>query len=72
MVERITEGIVTEGRDPASRLRDLRGSVTPAEAGGVEPDTAKPDALKPHVLIWMLLAVGNGLAGRPETRNNRP
>ena len=32
--------IVTRmGRDPASRLfRDLRGSVTPAKAGGVEPD----------------------------------
>jgi hypothetical protein len=37
--------IVTEGRDPASRLfRDLRGSVTPAKAGGIEPIPAKPDA----------------------------
>lgn len=34
----LARGIVTEGRDPASRLRDLRGSVTPAKAGGVEPD----------------------------------
>jgi hypothetical protein len=32
------------GRDPASRLRDLRGSLTPAKAGGVEPDPATPDA----------------------------
>jgi hypothetical protein len=40
----LARGIVTEGRDPASRLRDLRGSVTLAKAGGVEPIPASPDA----------------------------
>ena len=40
------QGIVTEGRDPASRVRDLRGLVTSAKAGGVEPDPAQPDAPK--------------------------
>jgi hypothetical protein len=37
-------GSSPNGRDPASRSRDLRGSVTPAKAGGIEPVPAQPDA----------------------------
>jgi hypothetical protein len=33
-----------KGRDPASRFRDLRGSVTPAKAGGIKPGPTQPDA----------------------------
>ena len=40
----LRKGSSPNGRDPTSRSRDLRGSVTPAKAGGVEPGTPKPDA----------------------------
>jgi len=46
----LTRGIVTEGRDPASRFRDLRGSVTPANAGGGESDRlGRTRALVPNL-----------------------
>jgi hypothetical protein len=53
--------IETEGRYPFSRKRDLRGSVTPAKAGGVEPRPAKPDALIPPIMTSNLRA--NTLGG---------
>jgi hypothetical protein len=40
----LREGSSPEGSRPASRLRDLPGSVTLAKAGGVEPVPAQPDA----------------------------
>lgn len=41
----IARGIVTEWPRPGIQLFwDLRGSVTPAKAGGVEPVPASPDA----------------------------